>query len=70
LERVRLHDRRPGAGDRDAQLTVAQQVSLTDAVTVLTPQVIALLDARKGLNMFKKVDVPVFGVVENMSCVL
>ena len=49
---------------------MAQQVSLTDAVTVLTPQVIALLDARKGLNMFKKVDVPVFGVVENMSCVL
>ncbi|MCC7047540.1 MAG: P-loop NTPase, partial [Alphaproteobacteria bacterium] len=55
----------PGTGD--AQLTMAQQVPLTGAVIVSTPQDIALLDARKGLNMFRKVDVPVFGIVENMS---
>jgi ATP-binding protein involved in chromosome partitioning len=55
----------PGTGD--AQLTLAQQVPLTGAVIVSTPQDIALLDARKGLNMFRKVDVPVLGIVENMS---
>jgi ATP-binding protein involved in chromosome partitioning len=55
----------PGTGD--AQLTMAQQVPLTGAVIVSTPQDIALLDARKGLNMFRKVDVPVLGIVENMS---
>ncbi len=55
----------PGTGD--AQLTLAQRVPLTGAVIVSTPQDIALLDARKGLNMFRKVDVPVFGIVENMS---
>ena len=55
----------PGTGD--AQLTMAQRVPLTGAVIVSTPQDIALLDARKGLNMFRKVDVPVFGIVENMS---
>src|SRR3546814_2489369 len=54
----------PGTGD--AQLTMAQQVPLTGAVIVSTPQDIALLDARKGLNMFRKVDVPVLGIVENM----
>jgi ATP-binding protein involved in chromosome partitioning len=55
----------PGTGD--AQLTMAQQVPLSGAVIVSTPQDIALLDARKGLNMFLKVDVPVLGIVENMS---
>jgi ATP-binding protein involved in chromosome partitioning len=55
----------PGTGD--AQLTISQRVPVTGAVIVSTPQDIALLDARKGLNMFRKVDVPVFGIVENMS---
>ena len=55
----------PGTGD--AQLTMAQQVPLAGAVIVSTPQDIALLDARKGLNMFRKVDVPVLGIIENMS---
>src|SRR3546814_18736932 len=58
-------DMTPGTGD--AQLTMAQQVPLTGAVIVSTPQDIALLDARKGLNLFRKVDVPVLGLVENMS---
>ncbi|NQW09320.1 MAG: Mrp/NBP35 family ATP-binding protein [Alphaproteobacteria bacterium] len=58
-------DMPPGTGD--AQLTMAQRVPLTGAVIVSTPQDIALLDARKGLNMFLRVDVPVFGIVENMS---
>ena len=58
-------DMPPGTGD--AQLTLAQQVPLAGAVIVTTPQDIALLDARKGLNMFRKVDVPVLGIVENMS---
>jgi ATP-binding protein involved in chromosome partitioning len=62
---VLVVDMPPGTGD--AQLTMAQRVPLTGAVIVSTPQDIALLDARKGLNMFRKVDVPVFGVVENMS---
>jgi ATP-binding protein involved in chromosome partitioning len=55
----------PGTGD--AQLTMAQQVPLAGAVIVSTPQDLALIDARKGLNMFKKVDVPLLGIVENMS---
>jgi ATP-binding protein involved in chromosome partitioning len=58
-------DMPPGTGD--AQLTLAQQVPLAGAVIVSTPQDIALLDARKGLNMFRKVEVPVLGIVENMS---
>ncbi len=58
-------DMPPGTGD--VQLTMAQQVPLTGAVIVSTPQDIALADARRGLNMFRKVDVPVFGIVENMS---
>jgi ATP-binding protein involved in chromosome partitioning len=58
-------DMPPGTGD--AQLTMAQQVPLAGAVIVSTPQDIALLDARKGLYMFRKVDVPVLGIVENMS---
>ena len=55
----------PGTGD--AQLTMAQSVPLSGAVIVSTPQDIALIDARKGLNMFRKVDVPVLGIIENMS---
>ena len=55
----------PGTGD--AQLTMAQRVPLSGAVIVSTPQDIALLDARKGLGMFRKVDVPVLGIIENMS---
>jgi ATP-binding protein involved in chromosome partitioning len=62
---VMVVDLPPGTGD--AQLTLAQRVPLTGAVIVSTPQDIALIDARKGLNMFRKVDVPVFGIVENMS---
>jgi ATP-binding protein involved in chromosome partitioning len=55
----------PGTGD--TQLTLAQKVPVSGAVIVTTPQEIALLDARKGLKMFEKVDVPVLGIVENMS---
>jgi len=55
----------PGTGD--IQLTLAQQVPVTGAVIVTTPQDIALLDARKGLRMFEKVSVPILGVIENMS---
>jgi ATP-binding protein involved in chromosome partitioning len=62
---VLVVDLPPGTGD--AQLTMAQRVPLAGAVIVSTPQDIALLDARKALNMFRKVDVPVFGIVENMS---
>ncbi len=58
-------DMPPGTGD--AQLTMAQRVPLAGAVIVSTPQDIALLDARKGLHMFRKVDVPVLGIIENMS---
>ena len=62
---VMVVDMPPGTGD--TQLTMCQSVPLTGAVIVSTPQDIALLDARKGLNMFRKVDVPVLGVIENMS---
>jgi ATP-binding protein involved in chromosome partitioning len=55
----------PGTGD--VQLTLAQKVPVTGAVIVTTPQDIALLDARKGLKMFEKVEIPVLGIVENMS---
>ena len=58
-------DMPPGTGD--AQLTMAQQVPLAGAIIVSTPQDLALIDARKGLNMFRRVDVPVLGIVENMS---
>lgn len=58
-------DMPPGTGD--AQLTLAQKVSLAGAVVVSTPQDIALIDARKGLEMFRKVAVPILGIVENMS---
>ncbi|NQW02105.1 MAG: Mrp/NBP35 family ATP-binding protein, partial [Rhodospirillales bacterium] len=62
---VLVVDMPPGTGD--IQLTMAQKVPLTGSIIVSTPQDIALLDARKGLNMFRKVDVPVFGLIENMS---
>ena len=62
---ILIVDMPPGTGD--AQLTMAQQVPLSGAIIVSTPQDIALLDARKGLNMFRKVDVPVLGIIENMS---
>ena len=55
----------PGTGD--VQLTLAQKIPVSGAIIVTTPQDIALLDARKGLKMFRKVEVPVLGVVENMS---
>jgi ATP-binding protein involved in chromosome partitioning len=55
----------PGTGD--IQLTLSQQVPVSGAVIVTTPQDIALLDARKGLQMFRKVSVPVLGIIENMS---
>jgi ATP-binding protein involved in chromosome partitioning len=55
----------PGTGD--TQLTLAQKVPVAGAVIVTTPQDIALLDARKGFKMFEKVEVPVLGIVENMS---
>ncbi len=62
---VLVVDMPPGTGD--AQLTLAQRVPLAGAIIVSTPQDVALIDARKGLAMFKKTHVPVFGIVENMS---
>ena len=62
---VMVIDMPPGTGD--AQLTLAQQTPLSGAVIVSTPQDLALIDARKGLNMFREVKVPVIGIVENMS---
>ena len=62
---VMVIDMPPGTGD--VQLTLAQQTPLSGAVIVSTPQDLALIDARKGLNMFKKVNVPVIGILENMS---
>ncbi len=58
-------DMPPGTGD--IQLTLAQKVPVTGAVIVTTPQDIALLDARKGLKMFEKVDIKILGIIENMS---
>jgi len=55
----------PGTGD--AQLTLTQKVPLNGAIVVTTPQDVALIDARKGLAMFRKVNVPVLGIIENMS---
>ena len=58
-------DMPPGTGD--AQLTLSQKVQLAGAVIISTPQDLSLIDARKGLNMFKKVNVPILGIIENMS---
>jgi ATP-binding protein involved in chromosome partitioning len=62
---VMVVDMPPGTGD--AQLTMAQQVPLKGAVIVSTPQDLALIDARRGIGMFRKVNVPVLGIIENMS---
>jgi ATP-binding protein involved in chromosome partitioning len=62
---VLVCDLPPGTGD--TQLTMAQNVPLSGAIIVSTPQDIALLDAKKGLNMFRKVEVPILGLIENMS---
>src|ERR1700674_3301233 len=62
---VMVVDMPPGTGD--AQLTMAQQVPLKGAVIGSTPQDLALIDARRGLSMFEKVNVPVLGIIENMS---
>jgi ATP-binding protein involved in chromosome partitioning len=62
---IMVVDMPPGTGD--AQLTMAQAVPLAGAVIVSTPQDLALIDARKGLNMFKRVKVPLLGIIENMS---
>jgi ATP-binding protein involved in chromosome partitioning len=58
-------DMPPGTGD--AHLTLAQKVALSGAVIVSTPQDLALIDARKGLEMYRKMDVPILGLIENMS---
>jgi ATP-binding protein involved in chromosome partitioning len=62
---VMVVDMPPGTGD--AQLTMAQQVPLRGAVIVSTPQDLALIDARRGVAMFRRVNVPILGIVENMS---
>ncbi|EGD75270.1 ATPase [Salpingoeca rosetta] len=62
---VLVIDMPPGTGD--TQLSIAQQVPVDGAVIVSTPQDLALLDARRGVNMFRKVDIPVLGIVQNMS---
>lgn len=62
---ILIVDMPPGTGD--AHLTLCQQVKLNGAVIVSTPQDIALIDARRGLNMFRRVEVPVLGIIENMS---
>lgn len=62
---VMVVDMPPGTGD--AQLTMAQSVPLAGAVIVSTPQDLALIDARRGIAMFRRVEVPILGIVENMS---
>lgn len=62
---VLVVDMPPGTGD--AQLSISQRVQLSGAVIISTPQDIALLDARRGANMFRKVEVPILGLIENMS---
>ena len=65
---ILLADMPPGTGD--AQLTLAQSVPLSGAVIVSTPQDLALIDARRGFSMFRKVEVPILGIIENMSTFL
>jgi ATP-binding protein involved in chromosome partitioning len=60
-----IYDLPPGTGD--IQLTLVQTIPLTGAVIVTTPQEVSLIDAKKGLKMFEKVNVPVYGIIENMS---
>ncbi len=60
-----LIDLPPGTGD--IQLTLSQQIPVTGAIVVTTPQEVALIDARKGLKMFEKVNIPILGIIENMS---
>lgn len=62
---VLVVDLPPGTGD--TQLTISQQIPVSGAVLVTTPQDIALLDARRGAEMFKNVNIPVLGIVQNMS---
>ncbi len=62
---ILIVDMPPGTGD--AQLTLSQRVKLAGAIIVSTPQDLSLIDARKGINMFKKVNVPILGIIENMS---
>ena len=62
---ILIIDMPPGTGD--AQLTLSQKVQLTGTIIISTPQDLSLIDARKGLNMFKKVNVPILGIIENMS---
>ncbi|MDB3923188.1 Mrp/NBP35 family ATP-binding protein, partial [Luminiphilus sp.] len=62
---ILLVDMPPGTGD--IQLTLAQKATLAGAVIVTTPQDIALIDAKKGIEMFRKVDIPVLGIIENMA---
>ncbi|MBB43436.1 MAG: iron-sulfur cluster carrier protein ApbC [Rhodospirillaceae bacterium] len=62
---IMIIDMPPGTGD--TQLTISQRVALAGAIIVSTPQDLALLDALKGLNMFNKVEVPIIGIIENMS---
>jgi len=62
---VMVVDMPPGTGD--AQLTMSQRVPLAGAVIVSTPQDVALIDARRGVRMFERVNVPVLGIIENMS---
>ncbi|MBA0795626.1 hypothetical protein Gohar_006476 [Gossypium harknessii] len=59
-------DMPPGTGD--AQLTMSQKLQLSGALIVSTPQDVALIDARRGVRMFSKVQVPILGLIENMSC--
>ena len=64
---VLLVDLPPGTGD--VQMTLSQKVNVTGAVIVSTPQDIALLDAKKGIDMFKRMEVPLLGFVENMASI-
>ncbi|KAK7270319.1 hypothetical protein RIF29_23372 [Crotalaria pallida] len=63
---ILVMDMPPGTGD--VQITMSQNLQLSGALIVSTPQDVALMDARRGVTMFNKVDVPILGIVENMSC--